>query len=212
MWREGPDIWAYSYDMGRSGFLRTERLELDGDALPVRLEVSGQKAPWDPWEERFERQGPVAQWTTTVDDGERPSGWCDRAAPKPRGGPLAARVLTAAGLRATGAYDYPRCGGSTVIRNIVATVAPPMTAWPTRTVPPATFLWSSGATHGQSSWRKPPVTAGWRRTGGSWRKCGRSWPGGDAAWTLTFAASSKKWRGWTLHASRGPARDPERRE
>ncbi|HUE76345.1 MAG TPA: amidohydrolase family protein, partial [Longimicrobiales bacterium] len=72
MWREGPDTWAYSYEMGRSGFLRTERLELDGDALPVRLEVSGQKAPWDPWEERFERQGPVARWTTTVDEGEQP--------------------------------------------------------------------------------------------------------------------------------------------
>ena len=72
MWREGPDTWAYSCDMARSCFPRTERLELDDDGLPVKLEVSGQKAPWDPWEERFERQGPVARWTTSVDEGEQP--------------------------------------------------------------------------------------------------------------------------------------------
>lgn len=72
MWREGPDTWAYSCDMARSCFPRTERLELDDDGLPVRLEVSGQKAPWNPWEERFERQGPVARWTTSVDEGEQP--------------------------------------------------------------------------------------------------------------------------------------------
>jgi parallel beta-helix repeat protein len=72
MWREGPDTWAYSCDMSRSCFPRTERLELDDDGLPVRLEVSGQKAPWAPWEERFERQGPVARWTTPVDEGEQP--------------------------------------------------------------------------------------------------------------------------------------------
>jgi imidazolonepropionase-like amidohydrolase len=71
LWRAGPDAWGYRYDMGRSGFPRTERLRLEDDGLPVRLEVSGQKAPWDPWEERFEHHDDTARWTTTVDEGEQ---------------------------------------------------------------------------------------------------------------------------------------------
>jgi hypothetical protein len=71
MWQEAPDTWAYRYDIGYSDFTRTERLTLDGEGLPLRLEISGQKAPWEPWEEDFERTGDAARWTTPVDRGER---------------------------------------------------------------------------------------------------------------------------------------------
>ena len=75
MWQEAPDTWGYRYDIDYSDFPRTERLTLDDEGLPLRLEISGGRegAPRD---ERFERAAGTARWSTTVDqttidEGER---------------------------------------------------------------------------------------------------------------------------------------------
>jgi cytosine/adenosine deaminase-related metal-dependent hydrolase len=73
VWREGPDSWGYSYTGGRWPWTRAERLVLDDEGLPVRLEVSGVMDIGVAWRERFERQDGIARWFTPLERGEAPA-------------------------------------------------------------------------------------------------------------------------------------------
>jgi hypothetical protein len=75
MWQEAPDAWRYEYEgdpYDSYQFPRTERLVLDAGGIPVAMEITGQKAPWSPWEERFEHKDGTFRWSTTIDEGDRP--------------------------------------------------------------------------------------------------------------------------------------------
>jgi hypothetical protein len=72
VWREGPGMWRYehvgrSYDSYHSP--GTERLEMDADGLPVRVEISLESGggPDARWEERFELREGRASWSISED-------------------------------------------------------------------------------------------------------------------------------------------------
>lgn len=65
-WKEAPNTWGYQYK-GQAydsyHFPRTERLILDAEGFPLKMEISGQRIFWDQWVERFERRDGHVNWT-----------------------------------------------------------------------------------------------------------------------------------------------------